>query len=212
MKQELKNLKELMEMFSSVKKEYVYKRDLFENCASLLPINLEYLDMDENTEVGSIYEVADIFYDKYDFIVEYANNLKKEHPRYGELRFKNTLIENVINNQGWDYEESYAKASYLVDIHLAFEEFGYFEAKDAEKQVLDVVDKINANTDVLTSQTFGAVKGAGKAVVNVLKPYGEVAKGQLEVAGQKAKGIVNKGTKSLVKVLEKVVEKTNVKK
>ena len=212
MKQELKELKGLLNKLDEAKRDYSAKRDMFDFGVAFVPVKHEYLSLEEDIEFESSYEYANIFYEKYGFVATYAEELKKEHPRFGEKRFKNTLIENIINNQGWDYENDYEKASYIVDAHLVFDEFGYFEVKELENQMLDVVDKINANTDALTAQTFGAVKGAGKAFVNVLKPYGQVAKGQLEVAGQKAKTVVNNGAKRLIKVLENVANKTDDKK
>ena len=208
MKQELKELKELTSKFVKARDEFEAKKEVFELTAMFVPVNYAYLGLDEDTEIESVYGLANMFYDKYGFVSEYATLLKTEHPRYGEKRFKNTLIENIINNQEWDYEEDYDQASYIVDTHLAFDAFGYSEVKACENEMISVAEKINDNTNAVATQTVDAVKGAGKAVVNVLRPYGEVAKGQLGVAGQKAKGAVNKGAKHLIKVLEDVANKT----
>lgn len=208
MKQELKELKELTSRFVKARDDFEAKKEVFELSAMFIPVNYAYLGLEEDYEVESVYELANMFYDKYGFVSEYADALKKEHPRFGEKRFKNTLIENIINNQEWDYEEDYEQASYLVDTYLAFEAVGYSEVKACENEMVSVAEKINENTNAVATQTVDAVKGAGRAVVNVLRPYGEVAKGQLGVAGQKAKGAVNKGAKHLIKVLEDVANKT----
>lgn len=208
MKQELKEIKELTNKFIEARDNFEKKKEVFEITAMLVPVNCAYLGLTEETEFEGVYELASMFYDKFAFVKEYATALKTEHPRYGEKRFKNTLIESIINNQEWDYEEDYEQASYLVDTHLAFEAFGYNDVKAAENEMISVAEKINENTNLVATQTVDAVKGAGRAVASVFRPYGEVAKGQLEVAGEKTKVAINKGAKQLIKVLEKVASKT----
>lgn len=208
MKQELKELRELTGKFVEARDNFEKKKELFDLGAVFVPVNPVYFGLEEGTEVESAYDLANMFYDKFGFVADCAAALKAEHPRYGEKRFKNTLIENVIANQEWDYEADYDQANYLVDTHLAYEALGYFEVKGLEGEMVAVAEKINDNTSAVASQTVSAVKDAGKAVANVFRPYGEVAKGQLEVAGAKAKGVVNKGAKQLIKVLENLADKT----
>ena len=65
---------------------------------------------------------------------------------------------------------------------------------------------------LLCKESKDAVVKAGKtvatSVANVARPYGEVAKGQLQEAGTQAKGLFNKGVKTLIKSLERLEEKT----
>jgi len=208
MKQELKELRALSSDLVEARKHFEEMKEVFELVALFANSDPKYLELEEEVEVESSYDLANIFYDKFGFVVDYAETLNTEHPRYGEKRFKNTLIEKVISEQGWDYEEDYEKAYYVVSTHMAYEALGYREVKIAEKEMLAIAEKINATANVVADQTVNAVKGAGRAVANVFKPYGEVAKGQLEVASEKAKGVVNKGANKLIKVLEKVADKT----
>ena len=206
MKQELKELRVLASDLAEAKKHFEEKKEVFEVVALFANSNPQYLELEEDVETS--YDLANIFYDKFGFVVDYAEALNAEHPRYGEKRFKNTLVEKVISEQGWDYEEDYEKAYYVVSTHMAYEALGYLEVKNAEKEMEAIAEKINATAGVVADQTVNAVKGAGRAVANVFKPYGEVAKGQFEVVGAKTKGAVNKGANKLIKVLEKVANKT----
>ncbi|MBE6150293.1 MAG: hypothetical protein E7162_00540 [Firmicutes bacterium] len=208
MKQELKDLKELTSKFIEVRDDFEKKKEAFDLCALFAnSVDAPFLELEE-VEVETPYDLANIFYEKFGFVVSYATALKEEHPRYGEKRFKNTLIETVISSQGWDYEEDYDKANYVVETHLAYDALGYAEVNALENELVEVAEKINTTTGAVAEQTVNAVKGAGRAVANVFRPYGEVAKGQLEVAGRKAKGAVNKGAKQLIKALESLADKT----
>lgn len=205
MKQELKELKKLATNFIEAKNNFEKQRDIF---------NLMYVYSDFNDEqvIESPYDFAKTFYEKYGFVVECSTALRNEHPRYGEKRFKNALIENIIINQELDYEVDYDFVNYLVDSHIAYESLGYFEVKDLEDEMNKLYEQIDKTTKNIKDKSCAAAKGVGRAVVKVMKPYGEVAKGQLNAVEGKAKDVVNKGTKKLIKVLENVADKTSDKK
>ena len=86
---------------------------------------------------------------------------------------------------------------------------------ELETKVAEIEAKGIATCDAIVTQGKDAVVSAGKKVAttvgNIARPYGEVAKGQLSEAGVRVKGFANNGTKKLIKLLEKVEDKTSNK-
>jgi len=154
-----------------------------------------------------------LFYQQYSYVGELKDILNAEHPRYGEKRVRNTLIENVIVHNGWDYEEGYEDSSIIVDTYLTLVKLGFLDVYALDIKAQEAKLKLDESTEVMLKETADKVVGAGKkvasGVVSVAKPYGEVAKGQLNDAKVVAKKLVNNGAKRLVKVLKRVEEKTN---
>ena len=66
-------------------------------------------------------------------------------------------------------------------------------------------------TDVVLNQSKEAAKKLGNDVANIVKPYGEVAKGQFNEAKVVGKDLINKGSKKLIKILEDLENKTKTK-
>lgn len=206
MKKELKELKDLYKRYASVKNDYEKEREIFELCSSLAIKDVSFLELSD--EVESFYEIAHLFYGKFHFVVSLAEELKISHPKYGEKRFKNTLIEKVISSQKWNYEDEYEKANYVVETHLIYESLGFKDLLKLEIEMTTLAKEIDEKTKSISDQTKGAVKKVGEGILSVIRPYGEVAKGQLSTLEEKTKKAVNNGTKKLIKSLEEVADKT----
>lgn len=214
MKEELNKFKEFGQKYKEAKKEFEAKREIFN-------LNFERNITDEDVssfledECIDSYDIACFFEGTYGLIFENAAELKKSHPRYGEKRFKNELITSVIDAYHWDYEEDFEATSNLVSVYMLIDKCGFNEVKEAEEKEFGLREVFQTYGDLFLTQISGTITNAGKnvanSVVNIVKPYGEVAKGQMETVGEKAKEVVNKGTKRLIKTLEKIDDKTSKK-
>ncbi len=206
MKKEFVELKDNAKLLADVLEQYTEAKDEFN-------LNLDITSVDGlanyyDEECQNAYDVAKNFFMINSDVLEAATVIKKEHPRYGEPRFKATLATSIIESR----EVSFEEAAELVNIYVALDKAGYNNVLVLEAQVADIANKVNANGEEILRQSKEACVKAGKSVAtavgNFARPYGEVAKGQLTEASVKAKGLVNKGTKSLIKALGKLEERT----
>lgn len=145
-------------------------------------------------------------------LIKCYEDLMVAHPKYGDKRRRATVVDAVLTSRGVDYEESFAEVNEAYDEYVAIRNCGYNEVRAYEVKAEELSTKINANTDAVVKESKDAVVKAANSVAtgvaNVARPYGEVAKGQLQQAGTHAKGLFNKGVKTLIKSLEKLEEKT----
>lgn len=209
MKKELSELKENVKEYSVAYEEYSAARAEFNASFEVAVVEglAEYYDENCNDS----YDIAKNFFMLNGDVLEAATNIKSEHPRYGLPRFKSTLVTAVIDSRDTTFEEAHA----LVNAYLLLDEAGFAKVSELESKVAEIEAKGIATCDVIVTQGKEAVVNAGKKVAttvgNIARPYGEVAKGQLSEAGVKAKELANNGTKKLIKLLEKVEEKTSNK-
>lgn len=206
MKKELFELKETTREYMAAAEEFVAARKDFN--ASLDVTSVEGLANYYEETCTDAYDIARNFFMVNGDVAELATGIKTAHPRYGLPRFKSELVTAVIDARDVTFEEAHE----VVNAYLLLEDAGYANVNALEENVTALGLKVNANSDAVVNQGKAAVTKAGKAVVtsvgNFARPYGQVAKGQLESAGVKAKGLVNKGTKQLIKVLGKLEDKT----
>ena len=89
MKEELLKLRELTSTYSESKKQFEEKREAFNASVKDTMVIL-------GSEVKAAdYDTVSEFYNEYAELITYAAELKKEHPRYGEKRVKDTLVDMV---------------------------------------------------------------------------------------------------------------------
>lgn len=215
MREELNEIKALVLLYKDKKSELEQSKVDFINSVegtNFGSVVLELVDI----EVFNVYDLSTRFYDEYEYVWGLAKDLKKAHPRYQEAHFKSALAEMIVNHNEWE-ETDYSKAIEVADAYMLFEGNGYSDIHDLEIEVYSLGEKIHSNSNEVLDQTVEKVTDFGKkvtdGVANVLRPYGEVAKGQYAEASSKAKAkaqsVANKGVKSLRKVLDNFEAKIN---
>lgn len=208
MKEKLKELRKLNE-------ELIKERQLFEDMKDEFSYNVELNSEDEL--YGDPYQMAKAFNNFNKTAILRVKDLRKSHPRYGEKRLKNeiTKIFRECYQQEGAYEiikiEEFIDNNVLemVDDYLLYDSCGFFKVLDQEDKIDCLEQTIIGVKDELLDESKEAVSSIGTGAINILKPYGEVAKGQLNDAANMAKGLINKGSKKLVKILQKIEDKTN---
>jgi len=225
MKKELEEMTEISKEYVEIGVELVQKREFFNTAVEASQDTEDFEEfMDE--ACASTYDIANNFFMMNADVVEVANKIKSEHPRYGEKRFKTTLVDSVIDARGLDYELSYDVVNNLVNCYLLFTKCGYADVREKELKVKELEKSFYEKADVVTNESKDAVAKVGKALIgavsSIVKPYADVAKGQIDDAGNFVKGKVesagnlakeqiNKGVKVLVKKLEDIENKTDKK-
>lgn len=209
MKKEFNELRENVKEYSVVYEEFLNARSEFNTNLDVTEVEGLVNYYDENCT--DAYDIAKNFFMLNGDVLEAAATIKSEHPRYGLPRFKSTLVTAVIDSRDTTFEEAHE----VVNAYLLLDNAGYTKVSELEVKAKEIEAKGIANCDAIVTQSKEAVVNAGKKVAttvgNIARPYGEVAKGQLSEAGTKAKELANSGTKKLIKLLEKVEEKTSNK-
>ena len=199
MKEELIKLKDLSNDYSEAKKKYEERKAIFNEDTKTIMVILS------ESVVAADYETACKFYDEYKTLRELAIQLKVEHPRYGEKRVFETLLEIFKNTD--EYQDRTLCANKIVSAYIAFEKCGFEEVRELEQQANELAVKLAENLDeVKTGKIDNVIKSVNN-VIETAKPYGEAAKKHLNNLGSFAKGAVSKGAKQLIKVLDKTDSK-----
>lgn len=195
MKEELIKLRELTDSFSQAKKEYEEKKAEFDEATKSIIVLFP-----ESYENAS-YEVACKVYENYGCVREYAQKIRREHPRYGEKRFRETLIEMFGTTKG--YENFSNGVESIVDAHLAFEKLGFNEVKALEEKQDEAARLLAANVNDVKTDKIDTAVASFNTAVDTAKAYGKVAKKQIGIFGNFAKKTISNGAKQLIKILDK---------
>lgn len=207
MKEKLKELRKLNE-------ELIEERQLFEDMKDEFSYNVELNCEDEL--YGDPYQMAKAFNNFNKTAILRVKDLRKAHPRYGEKRLKNEITK--IFRECYQQEGAYEicpseifdnNVLEMVADYLLYDSCGFFRVLDQEDKIDCLEQTIIGVEHELLDESKEAVSSIGTGAINILKPYGEVAKGQLNDAANMAKGLINKGSKKLVKILQKIEDKTN---
>lgn len=199
MKEELIQLRDLTNDYSEAKKEFEARRDTFNEDVKEVMVILA------KTVVAARYETAVEFYDEYQALRDFARQLKKEHPRYGEKRVEETL-------EAWfktvpEYQDRTLCVDQIVDAYLVFERCGFDEVRALEQHSKELAVKLAENVEgVKTDKIDTAIQSVNDAI-EAAKPYGEAAKKHLTAFGNFAKGAISKGAKQLIKILDETDSK-----
>lgn len=209
MKEELVQLKEAtVELGATIKA----MNEARENFNINVELNGEVLEDYFDDASADYYDAAKNYAMLNGDLIKFYEDLMVAHPKYGDKRRRATVVDAVLVARGVDYEESFAEVNEAYDEYVAIRSCGYNEVRAYEVKAEELSNKIGVNTNAVVKEGRDAVVKAGKtvatSVANVARPYGEVAKGQLQEAGTQAKGLFNKGVKTLIKSLEKLEEKT----
>lgn len=199
MKEELRNLRNLTNNYSEAKKAFETRRDVFNEDVKEVMVILS------KTVVAARYETAVEFYDEYTTLKDFARQLKKEHPRYGEKRVEETL-ENWFKTVP-EYQDRTLCAGQIIDAYLVFERCGFEEVRQLEQNSKELAVKLAENVEgVKTEKIDTAIQSVNDAI-EAAKPYGEAAKKHLVTFGNFAKGAISKGAKQLIKILDETDNK-----
>ena len=218
MKEEIKKIKAMNVELGEKSREYAEARKSFNESVNNAIANGEVngVTLYVGKECEDFYDMAVLFYSINEDIVSEAEKLRNEHPRYGEKRFRDTLVTNVIESCGIDYEEVYDDIYEDVTTYMLYEKCGYADVRKVELETVELAKAIGKEVDELLQKTGDKISDAGTKVFNAVKgvinPYVEVAKGQYTTAKGSVKKYVkqktNKGVKKAISALEKVEKKT----
>lgn len=195
MKEELTKLRELTDNYSQAKKEYEEKRAEFDEATKSIIVLFP-----ESSEIAS-YEVACRLYQNYGCVKEYAQKIRREHPRYGEKRFRETLIEMFGTTK--EYENFANGVVSIVDAHIAFEKLGFNDVKELEAKQDEAARLLAINVNDVKTDKIDTAVASFNTAVDTAKTYGKVAKKQIGVIGNFAKKAISSGAKQLIKILDK---------
>lgn len=201
MKEELKSLKDSAIQVANEKEKLKKQKEFFN------------MKVEEQKEALGIEEIFNYNEDSYDaaslLIIEWPNvaelisKLKKEHPKYGNKRIKELTL---VALETLDYDIPYM--SNIIDNYFLYEECGFYKVQSIEKSIEILENDVKTTTGAILDETKETAKKVGTSIVNVAKPYGEVAKNQFNDAKVATTGLIHKGAKKLIKILEDVETKT----
>lgn len=208
MKEEFLQLREAAVELGANVKAMAEAREVFNTNAQLNGVLEDYFD----DACRDHYDAAKNYAMFNEDLIQAYEDLMVAHPKYGDKRRRATVVDQVLTSRGVDYEENFSDVNDAYDEYVAIRSCGYNEVRTLELKVEEASTKISTNGNAVVKEGKDAVVKAATSVANgvasVARPYGEVAKGQLQEAGGKAKGLFNKGVKSLIKTLQNIDERT----
>lgn len=207
MKEELKALKDSAEQIVKGCQTLQRKKTFFN---MKVEEKKEEAGIEELIEMDSSYEAAKSLNENFSCVHVLVTQIKKEHPKYGNRRLKELVLKQ-IHELGFIPEDLEDKIELAVDNYFLYESCGFFSLLEQEREVEALGYEAKDRADVILDESKVAAIKAGKAVINVVKPYGEVAKSQLNDASDAAKKVINKGSQKLKKFFESIEEKTKTK-
>lgn len=197
MKEQLNSLKENTAKLIKEKEDFKKQRNFFnmkvEEQKNILNIEEIYNTADDSYERANI---LNIYYPEISYIVDM---IKKEHPKYGNKKIKGLILEQIKDSTDIsDITET------LLDNYFLYESCGYHTLKNKENEIQELEKTIKQDASCVYGKSKESIKKFGSSVANTVKPYGDIAKNQIN-------NIANKGSKKLIKVLEKIKDKTENK-
>lgn len=203
MKEELISLKDsaikIMEAREGFKKQKMFFNMKVEEQKNILGTE-EVFNINNDS-----YEAAKILNEELSWLHLIVSELKEQHPKYGNKRIKQLVLQGIVSIPE-EYEELIDR---IVDDYMLYESCGFFKVNQLENEIIELEENAKTSTKVILGESKEAVRKAGNSVKNVVKPYGEIAKSQLQDAKVAAKGAVNKGSKQLIKLFQKIEKNTN---
>lgn len=207
MKEELKALKDSAEQIVKARQTLQRKKTFF---------NMKVEEKKEETgiieliEMNNSYESAKALNENFSCVHVLVTQIRKEHPKYGNRRIKELVLKQ-IHELSFIPEDLEDKIELAVDNYFLYESCGFFKLLEQEKEIEELGNEAVGVADVILDESKAAAIKAGKAALNIVKPYGEVAKSQLNDAGEATKKVINKGSQKLKKFFESIEEKTKTK-
>ena len=205
MKEELKTLKgSTLQILKA--KENLNKQQVFFNMKVEEQVNEKSIDEVFNDNNNS-YEAAKELNDCLPILHTTISKLRNEYPKYGNKRIKGLALDELTSNDDL-FAQCKSDTELLLDNYFLYEGCGFFKLREQELAIEALLDETKVATDAIIYESKQAVIKVGNSVKNVVKPYGDVAKSQLNNAGIATKKAVNKGSKQLIKLFQKIEKKT----
>lgn len=202
MKEELIELRDLTSAYSESKKKFEERKMLFNEDTKETMVVLK------TTVKAADYDTACEFFDEYSLLNDFATKLKQEHPRYGEKRVRETLLEMVRTSK--KYQDRTLCAEQIVGAYITFDKCGFNEVKALEEESQKIGLQLAETVDTVKTETIDSTVESVNRTIETVKPYVEQAKKHLEVFGGIAKNAVSEGAKRLIKILEDSNDKKDV--
>lgn len=205
MKEELKSLKDSAIQVAS-EKENLKKQKKFFNMK--VEEQIELLGVEEIFNYNNdSYDAASLLMVHFSDIDELISKIKEQHSKYGNKKIKELVLETL---KTMNYDIDYMGK--VIDNYFMYQECGFNKVQTMEQNIEQNIEllqeEVKTTSTVIINETKETAKKVGTSIVNVAKPYGEVAKGQFNDAKVAATGLVNKGAKKLIKILQDVEKKT----
>lgn len=214
MKEQLKNLRDVTIEIVKTNDDFKKQRNFFNMKVEEKnsELNIEEIFKSEEEETDA-YLAASILNCLFPQIHEIVTSIRNEHPKYGNKRVKDMAVAELTTlMQESQYLVSFAnQIDVVVDNYLLYESCGYFKLLEKEAKISELEEAAKVSTDAVLNESKEAAIKAKDSIVDFVKPYGEVAKTQFDEAKVTAKDMINKGSKQLIKFLEKLEDKTKTK-
>ena len=212
MKEELKQLKEVAIQIAKETDGFRKQKNFFNMKVEekKSELNMEEIFNEENEDSFESAEILNFLFPQIHTIV---SSVREGHPKYGEKRIKEIAVVALKEFMSLnEYMLSfYDQIDVVVDNYFLYESCGYFKLLERKESLSKLEETAKGTTDVVLNQSKEAAKKFGSDVANIVKPYGEVAKGQFNEAKVVGKDLINKGSKKLIKILEDLENKTKTK-
>ena len=211
MKEELVTLKDsaikIVKAKESLKKQKMFFNMKVEEKKQELNIE-EFYNSEEYGICEDSFEAANMLNELFPQIRDIVAKMRKEHPKYGSKRIKELTLTALTYDEPL-LEDS--EAVIIIDNYFLYEECGFFKIKAQQEELDELGKEAKETTEAIIDQSKQTTIKIGNSISNIVKPYGEVAKEQFGDAKEEAKNLINKGSKKLRKILEKVEDKTKNK-
>lgn len=200
MKEELKTLKNSTIKILKKKEETKNSRNEFNNMVEQKKNEYDIEELFNNDDFfveGDSFDAAILLNTVFPQIHKIVLNNRKEYPNYEKKSLKMLTVMKLTFDESIQ-KEYQDKINILVDNYFLYEECGFFDLKNK----LEEIEKLEKDIKDSSITILGETKEATVKAIESVKPYGKIVKEQSKTA-------INKGSKTLIKVLEKVEKRTN---
>jgi len=204
MKEELKALKESTLKIKELKEKFI-KQKIFFNMKVEEQKNILGIEEVFNSNNNS-FEAAIALNEEVPELREIVSELKEEHPKYGDKRLKEMTLKRLGH---LTEEEEVTKL--IIDNYFLYENCGFSQLYELNNTLTALETETKDTTKALFDESKKAVIENGTTIINLVKPLSGVAMDKIHNVGQSAKNVVNQGSRKLIKILEKVEDKTKNK-
>ena len=209
MKEELNTLKDSMQQIAKAYQYFQKQREFF---------NMKVEEKLEETGTKEVilsedsYDSAKVVCVECSQLNAKIKDIRNEHPKYGNKRIRELVIDEILPEHAEQlYSPSRKSLEEIIDIYFLYESCGFFKLYKKELEIINLEKEVRNAADNILDESKDSVKKIGASFINIVKPYGEVAKSQLNDAGDLTKKAVNKGSRQLIKFFENIEEKTKSK-
>lgn len=194
MKEELKTLKDSTMKIFKVKEEIKNGRNEFNNMVEFKKNEYGIEELFNNNDFfveGDSYDAANLLNNVFPQIYKFVSKKRKECPNYENKALKMFTVIALTCDESVpkEYKDN---LDLLVDNYFLYEECGFFNLKNKTEEI----EKLEKEIKESTSSILGETKQATIKAVEAVKPYGQMVK-------EKGKTAIDKGRKTLIKILER---------